>query len=143
MKYARIDAQTAGKVLFLSVVAILLVFVFLHTASSYRGVGGEGMLSGSVSIGPCCPAEQAGNSCCAADIYSSRKLVLILGPGSPAVYVPLMSDGSFNVEVPVGAYNVTLTNCSYPGCSQALPTGVIVTSGKTTVLSISVDTGIR
>ena len=99
----------------------------------------EGVLSGSVNIGPLCPVEPCTEP---PDVYSSRELLLSKEGGEP-IRVPLESDGSFEAMIPVGSYTVEVTNCEFLGCSFALPLSTEIRDGETTILNVNIDTGIR
>ncbi len=133
-------------VIVMAISAIGVVSVFQIVGNSGllgpSGTHNYGTLKGSVSIGPCCPVEQAGISCCPSDIYSSRQLVL-RQRFQAVQYIPLGNDGSFSAQVAPGQYGVGLTNCTYIGCYRILLEQVNITAGETTILNLSVDTGIR
>ena len=98
-----------------------------------------GSLSGSVVIGPLCPVEP-----CGADVpnpYLSRKLLLGTDSEAP-IQVPLNPDGTFQAAVPVGHYEVDLTDCDFLGCRSTLPLSMDVREGENS-LTISIDTGIQ
>ncbi|MDE1855179.1 MAG: hypothetical protein KGH57_02580 [Candidatus Micrarchaeota archaeon] len=140
------SARRSIAVLAVAIVAIAAVAAF-QLASNSGVLGGNttqsfGTLDGNVSIGPCCPVERVGYSCCPANIYSSRSIVLT-GVFGAATFAPLTSNGGFSAYVPYGSYSVTLTNCTYVGCSRVFPTTVVIYAGRTTALNVSIDTGIR
>lgn len=139
---------TIAMAIIMAVSAIAAVSVFQYVGNSgVLGSGGPqnsyGILEGSVSIGPCCPVEQVNSTCCSPDTYTSRSLVLTQSFFSPATYVPLSADGSFDSNVAQGTYSVTLTNCLYLGCLRTFPQKVMIYAGRTTILNVSIDTGIR
>lgn len=103
-------------------------------------VGGQGVLTGTVRIGPLCPVEPCRTP--APDVYSSRSLVAGRASGQ-SVSIPLNSDGSFKVSLEAGEYNLGLTDCSYLGCKNALPRSVTIRSQQVTTIEINIDTGIR
>lgn len=147
MKFLGMEGTHLGKLLFAVGASIFVTFALLQAAGGSGSLGpggasGSGVLAGSVSIGPCCPVERIGYSCCQANIYSSRSLVLRANFGS-VIYILLNSDGTFSMRVPQNAYSVTLTNCTYLGCGRVFPTEVSIAAGRTTTLNISIDTGIR
>ena len=100
----------------------------------------NGVLAGSVTIGPLCPIEPCGASI--GDTYSSRNL-LLQQPGGKLRKVLLQSDGTFEAVVLVGKYTVTLDRCQYLGCQGVFPISVEIRDGETSTLDIDIDTGIR
>ena len=100
----------------------------------------EGVVAGSVMIGPICPVEPCTQEI--GDTYSSRQLQL-QSESASGILVPLRSDGTFRASVPVGEYVVTVSNCDFLGCSTSLPVTVVITDGETSDLRIDIDTGIR
>jgi hypothetical protein len=42
-----------------------------------------------------------------------------------------------------GTYSLTMSNCTFLGCSRVLPMTITVKQGETTTLQIKIDTGIR
>lgn len=97
-------------------------------------------VSGKVSIGPLCPVEPCPDP--APDVYSSRYIVLQPEAGE-RTRVKLSLDGGFEVQVKPGTYKVDLTDCTFMGCSRALPKTVTVKANETTYVQIDIDTGIR
>ena len=100
----------------------------------------EGVLFGSVTIGPLCPVEPCPREI--GDTYSSRELQL-QSESASGILVPLQPDGTFRATVPTGEYVVTISNCEFLGCFGAPPVTVVIRKGETTNLSIDIDTGIR
>ncbi|MBF8266268.1 MAG: hypothetical protein HW384_2132 [Dehalococcoidia bacterium] len=100
----------------------------------------SGVLNGSVTIGPLCPVEPCSNPI--GEVYSSR--VLLLKQGNREITrLPLQPDGNFNATVPAGVYSIELSECTFMGCSRALPIKTVVEPEKTTTVQIDIDTGIR
>jgi len=103
-------------------------------------VSSEGVLAGSVTIGPLCPAEPCSQEI--GDTFASRELKL-QSEFANGILVPLQPDGTFHAVVPVGEYVVSVSNCDFLGCSSSLPVTVVIRGGETTDLRIDIDTGIR
>lgn len=105
----------------------------------------RGTLIGKVTIGPLCPVEPCPES--APNPYTSRKLVLKPVKGDltgKEIFVELKPDGGFLLEkLPVGTYQLTITNCDFLGCNYALPKTATIETNKTTRVDIDIDTGIR
>lgn len=100
----------------------------------------EGVLEGSVVIGPLCRVEPCSQGI--GDTYSSRELQL-QSESASGILVPLQPDGTFRASVPAGEYAVTVSNCDFLGCSSSLPVTVVIRDGETSDLRIDIDTGIR
>ncbi|MFQ5872936.1 MAG: hypothetical protein ACE5JL_03940 [Dehalococcoidia bacterium] len=100
----------------------------------------EGILTGSVTIGPLCPVEPCAEPL--GDVYASREL-LLRQEGRESIRIPLGPDGSFAALLPAGYYEVDVTDCDFLGCSFALPVTITIEDGQTTTLGIDIDTGIR
>lgn len=113
------------------------VLAFISVPSS---IPKDGTLTGTVNIGPLCPVEPCSNP--PPDIYSSRQLILHPQYGQQ-ILIPLRADGSFQAKVRAGTYTVDLTNCTFLGCKNSLPLTVTIEGSQTTILNISIDTGIR
>ncbi|PKB71255.1 MAG: hypothetical protein BZY87_06475 [SAR202 cluster bacterium Io17-Chloro-G6] len=100
----------------------------------------EGVLAGSVTIGPLCPVEPCARG--DGDTYASRELQ-IQSEFASGILVPLEPDGTFRALLPAGKYVVTLSNCEFLGCSGSLPVTIVIKDGETSDLRINIDTGIR
>ena len=103
-----------------------------------------GTLAGSVNIGPLCPVEPCSSQI--DDTYSSRDLRLRderADVGADDILVHLNQDGSFRTDIPIGQYEVNLSNCEFLGCSSSLPVNIEIVKGETFDLTIDIDTGIR
>jgi len=125
------------------IVSVVAVGLMLVTAISILLQRTQtGVIEGKVTIGPFSPVEPPTGPTVPPGTYSSRSLILKPWLGK-TVYVPLDEDGFFHAEVNAGSYQVTLSNCTFLGCSSSLPRTVEVKPGETTVLNIDIDTGIR
>ncbi len=103
---------------------------------------GEGIVEGKVSIGPWTPVEPPGGSHPPPEVYTSRMIVLE-GPYLQRVEIPMNGTGYFRATVEAGTYQLTMTNCTFLGCSRVLPMTVHIIPGQITELQINIDTGIR
>ena len=100
-----------------------------------------GLLKGKVTIGPLCPVEP-----CPVTIpnpYTSRTIILQKQTGEFLPPIILQEDGSFETEIGVSTYTLSLSECSFLGCNYSLPKTVIIEADKTTEVGIDIDTGIR
>jgi hypothetical protein len=103
---------------------------------------GDGIVEGKVSIGPWTPVEPPGGSHPPPEVYTSRRIVLE-GSYLQRVEIPMNGTGYFRATVEAGTYQLTMTNCTFLGCSRVLPMKVRVDPGQITKLQINIDTGIR
>jgi hypothetical protein len=120
----------------LGLVAILAVSLFYFSSL------GVGTIEGRVTIGPWTPVEPVGGSHPPPEVYTSRSIILE-GTILPRVEIPMNGTGFFTAEVKPGLYSLTMSNCTFVGCSRVLPMTVAVKQGETTTLQIDIDTGIR
>lgn len=127
--------------------AVMIVLgVIIVTVASYGYVTGPlaqyGFIEGKVTVGPFCPVEPPSGCPPPPGTYTSRRLVLQPSLGKK-VLVSLNETGYFEARVAVGTYEVTLTNCTFLGCSRALPVTVVVKRNQISTVDIEIDTGIR
>lgn len=122
--------------------AAVLVLVAIACAQEETPAPGtsNGVIHGSVNIGPLCPVEPCDRQ--VGDLYSSRVLILRRDSSEPRT-APLAPNGSFYAEVPAGNYSVELSQCDFLGCTSVLPVHTSVGPKGTTTLDIRIDTGIR
>ncbi len=125
-----------------SLVAALLVMLLVAALVASMLQTGVGVIEGKVSIGPWTPVEPVGGSQPSPEVYTSRRIVLE-GPYLKRVEIPMNGTGYFQATVGVGIYRLTMTNCTFLGCSRVLPMTIRVDQGGTTKLGINIDTGIR
>ena len=116
--------------------AILVVSLF------YSSSFGVGTIQGTVVIGPWTPVEPIGGSHPPPKVYTSRHIILE-GTFLPPVEIPMNGTGYFTAQVRQGTYSLTMSNCTFLGCSRVLPMTVTVKQGETTTFQIKIDTGIR
>jgi hypothetical protein len=104
----------------------------------------RGTLMGKVTIGPLCPVEPCPQS--VPNPYLARKVVIQPTKGhitGKEIFIALDASGGFELKgVPAGAYQLTITDCDYIGCSSVLPKTVVIETDKTTRADINIDTGI-
>ncbi len=120
--------------------ALLLATIAL--ALIYAPGIGTGTIEGTVTIGPWTPVEPQGGSHPPPEVYTSRRIILT-APLLPRVEIPMNGTGYFSADVRAGTYQLTMTNCTFLGCSRVLPETVTINPGRTTAVDISIDTGIR
>jgi hypothetical protein len=123
------------------ILAFLLVLVMAFALINLPGLG-TGTIEGTVSIGPWTPVEPVGGSHPPPEVYTSRQIILE-GPLLPRTEIPINGTGYFRAEVRSGTYTLTMSDCSFLGCSRVFPMTVTINPGQTTVIQINIDTGIR
>ena len=130
----KVTKAIVGLVLFLTaIIAGVLI---------YESTIGEGVIEGAVSIGPWTPIEPIGGSRPPPEVYTSRHIVLE-GPLFRKLEIPMNGTGYFNARVIAGTYSITMTNCTFIGCSRVLPMIVTIRTWAITTVKIDIDTGIR
>ena len=128
-----------GKVTLILALALTAITVF---TLAYAPSLGTGTIEGRVTIGPWTPVEPVGGSHPPPEVYTSRRIILE-GTLLPRVEIPMNGTGYFTAEVRAGTYSLTMSNCTFLGCSRVLPMTITVKPGQTTKLQIEIDTGIR
>lgn len=104
-----------------------------------------GTLAGKVSIGPNCPVERVDMPCPASsEAYASREfLVLSSDQKQTIASFHANANGNYSVSLPASNYVVVSAQTGMGYLSKDLPHTVTLESGKTVILNIDVDTGIR
>lgn len=94
---------------------------------------------GTVTAGPTCPVERAGQPCPPRPV--SARIDAHAADGRVAASTQSGADGSYRIGLPPGNYTlVVVTGSTYPRCPD---TPVTVAPGAATRADISCDTGIR
>ena len=124
----------------LAVICILVTIIFFGIFLNSQF--GEGIIKGKVSIGPWTPVETPGGGYPPPEVYTSRKIILE-GSFFNKVVITMNGTGYFHASVKAGIYKLTITNCTFLGCSDVLPKTVSITKGETIIIDINIDTGIR
>jgi hypothetical protein len=109
----------------------------------------DGIVSGFVLVGPAQPVCSTNG--CETINMSGYSLVFVYNcdKSNPcpmiAFAAKLASNGSYSLELPAGNFTaVSLSpTCSWLGCPRSFPSPFMVVAGETTVLNITIDTGIR
>lgn len=126
---------------------IFLTGIVLMSACD-KGKGlNPGWLEGTISIGPICPVEKIPpDPACmpTAETYKAYPVSVFTSDGKRKIaQLEPALDGTFTSELAPGNYQVILeTGNKYVGGSN-LPAEVSIVSQEKTMLSISIDTGIR
>jgi hypothetical protein len=106
----------------------------------------QGLLEGTISIGPICPVETdpPRPECLpTAETYKAYPVGIWTSDGGQKVgQISPALDGSFSLELDPGEYLVKLDKNNSIGGSN-LPLTVVVNATEKTTMNISIDTGIR
>jgi len=108
----------------------------------------NGTLDAGISIGPIQPVCFVHTNSTAPPYNFSSKVVITGSDGTNTtypvswVYDGCSIDGSLQVSLASGDYQLNLSGCSFMGCRSALPSAFMVIPGRTTVVDVSIFTGI-
>jgi hypothetical protein len=109
------------------------------STSAPSTVLGSSGVHGTVSAGPTCPVERAGEPCPPHPVAATVQAVN--ESGEEIATTQSGSDGRYSIALPAGRYVLTATTGSvYPYCD---PTEIAVPPARDVVADISCDTGIR
>jgi hypothetical protein len=126
------------------ILLLTIIFVTGCDKSTHREAG---YLDGVISIGPICPVERVPpDPAClpTAETYKAYPVSIFTADGKRKITQLSPSlDGSFSSELPPGNYLVVLEKAQNNIGGSNLPAEISITSLNTTLLSISIDTGIR
>jgi len=120
------------------------------TSSTSTGTGQLGTLSASFSIGPTTPVCSA-NATIGPAPQPYASIVAVVNSSSGVVSsLPIgwVSNGCeamgvLQASLGAGSYSLSLSNCTFMGCSSSLPRSFVIAAGQSTSVDVSVDTGIR
>lgn len=104
-----------------------------------------GTLEGHVTIGPLVPVAREGEPepTPAPEVYGARKIVVYEEDGETEVMtVDIGPDGRYSAGLPVGTYIIDINRVGIDSASE-LPIAIEIVEGRSTVLNIDIDTGIR
>ena len=130
----------------ISGIVILLTITF-NSGCSKKTQLESGYLNGIISIGPICPVETIppDPGCLpTAETYKAYPVSIFTIDGKTRItqLSPLLN-GSFSSKLLPGDYLIKLEKSQNVIGGSNLPVEVTITSGDTTLLDISIDTGIR
>jgi hypothetical protein len=128
-----------GRIMLILALALTAITVF---SLAYSPSLSMGTVEGRVVIGPWKPVEPVEGSHPPPEVYTSRRVILE-GTLLSRAEIPMNGTGYFTAEVRAGTYTLTMSNCTFLGCSRVLPMTVTVKPGQITTLEINIDTGIR
>ncbi len=120
-------------------------------SSTGTGTGTTGTLQAAFDVGPIQPVCRVNATTGPAQSpYSSIQAVVTSQPSGQTVSIPILwlsngcsVSGSLQVPLAPGTYSVNLSSCQWMGCSNSLPKSFTVTTGQSTTVNVSIDTGIR
>ncbi len=103
-----------------------------------------GLLKGKVNIGPLTPVERVGvpTPIPPPEVFTSRGIEIYKENGVLERTLYFNPDGTLSVSLPVGTYRVELIQTGIDHASE-LPAVITIRENQTTVLDITIDTGIR
>jgi hypothetical protein len=125
----------------------IILFIILITACNKNLVRVDGYLKGRISIGPICPVEriEADSACMpTAETYLAYPVSIFTRDGRNKItQIHPALDGSYSLDLAAGNYMLKLeTTPPHVGGSN-LPLEISISSLDTTIINISIDTGIR
>jgi hypothetical protein len=125
------------------VILVLMIAGAVASISGCLGPPNEGYLEGHVTIGPICPVEKVNVTCPVPPAsYEARKIVVSTEEAQVVILVDIDSNGFYRVALAPDTYIVDINHVGVDH-SQDVPIAVTIIEGRTTVLNISIDTGIR
>ncbi len=138
-----------------STITLFFVFsIFACTALALSGCvaspaqSGTGMLAGNVTVGPLSPVERIGVSPTAPppEVFTSRSLIVYAADGTTKVAdVPIRAaglHGMYSISLEPGTYVLDAPHAGI-GHASPLPKTIVIEGGKTTIVDVDIDTGIR
>jgi hypothetical protein len=130
------------------IAAILCGIAVLSGCVSNASLGEKGVLTGNVTVGPLIPVERidATPILPPPEVFTSRHLIVYTADGGTRVadvdIQPAGYHGTYSVRLSPGTYVL-----DYPhqgvGHASPLPKQVTIEAGKTTIVDVDIDTGIR
>ena len=129
--------------------ALLFLLIFLIGILLINGcvpqTPSKGFLEGKITIGPLCPVERfpPDPRCQPTEETYKAWPIAIWTPDKKTKITQLTPhlDGTYTITLSPGDYLVDLEK--QPMFGKNLPTTFTITAGKTTILPIDIDTGIR
>lgn len=131
------------------IVAIVLAGIaMLSGCVSNTGSLEKGILAGNVTVGPLTPVERVGATPILPppEVFTSRHLIVYAADGSTIVadvdIQPAGYHGTYSVRLSPGTYVLDYLHQGV-GHASPLPKQVTIEAGKTTIVDVDIDTGIR
>jgi hypothetical protein len=104
-----------------------------------------GILQGHVTIGPLVPVQREGvpDPTPAPEVYTARQIVIFSANGRIEIArADINPQGNYSIELPAGDYTVDINRLGID-FAAGFPATVNIHPGRTTVLDVDIDTGIR
>ena len=139
------NRNTILKYLFLSVI---IVVTLILSCTKQSMVSGNGVLKGTISIGPICPVETIPPQpqCLPTrDTYNTYATAVWTSDKKNKVgtIIPNL-DGTYQIDLPAGDYVLDYATARTNGVGGSnLPTAFSIADKDTLTLNVSIDTGIR
>jgi hypothetical protein len=129
------------------VIAVAVV-VACGGSAGFGATGGSGSNSPSpaghlhivATVGPTCPVQKAGGPVCTAPYAGPLE---VIRPDGSVLQVTTSAAGFADIDLPPGAYQITLTASSGGMNSLHQPVRVTIVAGASATATANVDTGIR
>jgi hypothetical protein len=139
--------MTLFKTTFIKVLFPVLLLTTLFSCAEQNGYGIAGVLKGKISIGPLCPVEttppQPGCTPTAETYKAWAIAVWKLNKTTKVTTLSPTLDGNYRISLPSGKYIVDFDSSVTYRFGSNLPTQITILPNDTTVLDITIDTGIR
>ena len=146
LRGSRVLERLSGPGLIKHLLWALTLFIVASLAVACRPrVVEVGVLQGQVNIGPLVPAirEAESEPTPSPEMYAARQIVIKDAAGGKQIQrVPIDATGYYRVVLPVGVYIIDINRIGIDSADR-LPTQVEIKPGKTEILDVSIDTGIR
>ncbi len=130
-------------------VFICVVFLALLTVGCGKTPPANGTLKGTVTIGPITPVERPGdNTPVSPEVFSARKIIVYKVDGITIIktldiqQIGQTATGTYEISLSPGVYVVGIKPNGIDRSGE-VPKTITVESGKTIILDINIDTGIR
>lgn len=100
-----------------------------------------GILGGTVTRGPTCPAQRPGEVCVAP--AAGIKIVVVKLSGEPVATTVSDIQGAYSLTLPPGSYRITAGPLDGMEFTRDLPAEITIHAGQRIRFDIQIDTGIR
>jgi len=128
-------------------ILLFLTGLFFISACENKTILENGILEGTISIGPICPVERIPpDPAClpTAETYKAYPVYVCTPDGSKKIeLISPALDGTFKTELAPGNYLIILDKQAGGIGSSNLPKEVTIKPLETAMISIDIDTGIR
>ncbi len=129
-------------------IAVLLLAGLTAVSGCVSGSADRGTLAGNVTVGPLTPVERVDATPILPppEVFTSRHLIVYAADGKTKVagvdIIPAGYYGTYSISLPPGTYVLDYERQGI-GHASPLPKRVTIEAGKTTVVDVDFDTGIR